>query len=65
MTTKYNTGDAVMIPAFIRSARSVDGVIVYDVETNRWDGVREDEIEPASRISSKALMELVDQIPRY
>lgn len=32
MTTKYNTGDPVLIPATIRSAKQSDAGIVYEVD---------------------------------
>ena len=44
MQTKYNTGQAVLIPATIRSAREIDGQIIYDVEANTWDGIPEEAI---------------------
>lgn len=43
METKYATGQAVLIPAIIRSAREVNGVIVYDVEYDSYN-IREDDI---------------------
>lgn len=44
MVTKYTTGQAVLIPAIIRSASERNGVIVYDVDANTWDGIPEDAI---------------------
>lgn len=44
MQTKYNTGQAILIPATIRSAREIDGQIIYDVEANTWDGIPEEAI---------------------
>ena len=44
MVTKYTTGQAVMIPATIRSAEEINGQIVYQVETNHWNGIPEDQI---------------------
>ena len=60
MITKYQTGQAVKIPGFIRSAREENGVVIYDVEPTAWEGIREDEIEPSgdniSREAVKALL---------
>lgn len=44
MVTKYTTGQAVMIPATIRSAEEINGQIIYHVETNDWEGIPEDQI---------------------
>ena len=44
MQTKYNTGQAILIPATIRSAREIDGQIIYDVDANTWDGIPENAI---------------------
>lgn len=44
MITKYNTGQAILIPATIRSASEVNGKIVYQVDANTWDGIPEDAI---------------------
>ena len=34
MTTKYNTGDVVMVPATIRGAMNEGDKVVYEVETD-------------------------------
>lgn len=44
MQTKYNTGQAILIPATIRSAREIDGQIIYDVDANTWEGIPENAI---------------------
>ena len=44
MVTKYNTGDSVLIPATISSAEEQNGVIIYHVEAELWNGVPEDAI---------------------
>ena len=44
MQTKYNTGQAILIPATIKSAREIDGQIIYDVAANTWDGIPENAI---------------------
>lgn len=44
MNTKYNTGQAVLIPATISTAEQIDGKIVYHVEANTWEGIPEDAI---------------------
>ena len=37
MVTKYNSGDVVLIPATILSARERDGQISYEVDAKSWD----------------------------
>ena len=53
MFTKYNTGQAVLIPAVIRSAREQNGEIVYDVEYESWMGVPESDIIVDDKVSAK------------
>ena len=63
MQTKFSTGQAILIPAVIRSARELNGQIVYDIDADIWDGVPEDAIvidnEAAARAAyDKALTEM-------
>ena len=44
MVTRYNTGDAVLIPATITSAEERDSQIIYKVDANIWDGIPENAI---------------------
>ena len=44
MQTKYNTGQAILIPATIRSAEEINGQIVYKVDADTWEGIPEDAI---------------------
>ena len=44
MNTKYTTGQAVLIPATIRSAEEINGQIIYRVDANVWDGIPENAI---------------------
>ena len=45
MQTKYTTGQAILVPATIRSAEERNGEIIYHVDTDDlWDGVPEDAI---------------------
>jgi hypothetical protein len=44
MNSKYTTGQAVLIPATIESVREENGVIVYEVRANTWQGIPEDAI---------------------
>lgn len=37
MQTKFNTGDPVLIPATIRSAKQSDAGIVYEVNGEMWE----------------------------
>lgn len=53
MTTKYTTGQAVLIPAVIRSASEENGVVKYQVDTGDiWDGITEDKITEAPEASA-------------
>jgi hypothetical protein len=44
MNTKYNTGQAVLIPATISTVEQINGKIVYHVEADTWNGIPEDVI---------------------
>lgn len=44
MVTRFNTGDNILIPATIKSAREENGVVIYEVDANLWDGIPEDQI---------------------
>ena len=44
MNTKYTTGQAVLIPATIRSAEEIDGQIIYHVDADTWAGIPENAI---------------------
>lgn len=44
MQTRYNTGQAILIPATIRSAREENGQIIYEVDAEIWNGIPEDAI---------------------
>ncbi len=44
MNTKYNTGQAILIPATISTAEQIDGKIVYHVDADTWNGIPEDAI---------------------
>ena len=44
MITKYTTGQAVLVPATIESAREENGVIIYEVRGNFYGGIPEDAI---------------------
>lgn len=44
MNTKYTTGQAVLIPAVIDSAREENGTIIYSVNVDSWRGIPEDAI---------------------
>ena len=44
MVTRYNTGDAVLIPAKIKSAEEINNQIIYRVEANIWEGIPENAI---------------------
>ena len=54
MNTKYTTGQAILIPATIESAREENGVIIYDVRANTWEGIPEDAIMIDQDVAAKA-----------
>ena len=56
MVTKYNTGQAVLIPATIRSAEEINGKIIYRVEAETWEGIPEDAIIVNNDADSQAAM---------
>lgn len=57
MQTKYNTGQAILIPATIRSAREINGQIIYDVDANTWEGIPEDAIIVNENAESQRAMQ--------
>ncbi|MBR2554170.1 MAG: hypothetical protein IKE94_04830 [Aeriscardovia sp.] len=54
MQTKYTTGQAVLIPATITSAREENGTIIYDVESRHWEGVPENAIVIDNEAAARA-----------
>lgn len=44
MVAKYTTGQAILIPAKIRSAEERDGKIIYQVDAELWEGIPEDAV---------------------
>ena len=56
MVTRYNTGQAVLIPATIRSAEEVNGKIIYRVDANTWDDIPEEAIVVNNDADSQAAM---------
>ena len=65
MQTKYSTGQRVLVPAVIRSAREDNGVIIYDVDTEAtWQGVREDAVIVDNRAASAQFKETMEDISR-
>ena len=63
MTTKYNTGDQVMIPATIRSASQDDAGVVYEVEVEAWR-VPEAYIQPDNRAIGTSMRAFAEAMPR-
>ena len=60
MVTKYNTGDAVLIPATIRSAEEINNQIVYH---DTWNGIPEDAIVVNENAEAqRAMQAFVSQI---
>lgn len=54
MQTKFTTGQAILIPAVIRSAREINGKIIYEVDVNTWEGIPEDAIIVDNEASARA-----------
>ena len=54
MQSKYTTGQAILIPATIRSAKEINGKIIYEVDADTWDGVPEDAIIVDNEASARA-----------
>lgn len=52
MQTKYNTGDKVMVPATIRSAREENGKVTYEIDGDFWGGIPEEQIIIDERASA-------------
>lgn len=58
MVTKYNTGDAILIPATIRSAEEINGQIIYHVEADIWNGIPENAIVVNENAEAQRAMEI-------
>ena len=54
MNTKYTTGQAVLVPATIESAREENGFIIYEVRGNFYEGIPEDAIIVDQAAGAKA-----------
>lgn len=54
MQTKFTTGQTILIPAVIRSAREENGKIIYEVSADYWDGVPEENVVIDNEASSRA-----------
>lgn len=57
MVTKYNTGDAVLIPATIRSAEEINGQIFYHVDADTWGVIHEDAVVVNDNTASQRAMQ--------
>ena len=57
MVTKYNTGDAILIPATVRSAEEINGQIIYHVDADTWGGIPEDAIIVNENAESQRAMQ--------
>lgn len=53
MITKYTTGQNVLIPATIRSAREENGKVIYEIERDYWNGIPEDSIVINNQVSAE------------
>lgn len=63
MITKYNTGQAVLIPATIRSAEERNGQIIYRVDAEIWDGIPENSvIVDENAEAQKAMQTFMDSL---
>ena len=61
MQTKFNTGDPVMVPGTIVSARQKDGGIVYEVETS-WN-IPENYIQEDDRGFGASMRAFAESLP--
>lgn len=57
MVTRFNTGDNILIPATIRSAREENGVVIYEVDAYLWEGIPEDQIVVNEAAASRRVVE--------
>jgi len=64
MTTKYNTGDVVMVPATIRGAMTDGDKVVYEVETE-WKVPEEYVEENRTAVMYEAFKTLNRELMRY
>lgn len=63
MQTKYNTGQAILIPATIRSAAEINGQIIYRVDADTYEGIPEDAIIVNENAESqKAMQTFMDSL---
>ena len=63
MQTKYNTGQAILIPATIRSAEEINGQIIYRVDADTYEGIPEDAIIVNENAESqKAMQTFMDSL---
>jgi len=53
MITKYTTGQNVLIPATIRSAREENGKVIYEIDGDYWNGIPEDSIVINNQVSAE------------
>lgn len=53
MITKYTTGQNVLIPATIRSAREENGKVIYEIDNDYWNGIPEDSIVINNQVSAE------------
>ena len=53
MITKYTTGQNVLIPARIRSAREENGKVIYEIDGDYWNGIPEDSIVINDQVSAE------------
>ena len=63
MQTKFNTGDPVLIPATIQSARQRDAGIVYKVDAETWE-VPEGLIQEDRNAIGPSLKAFAEAMPR-
>lgn len=53
MITKYTTGQNVLIPATIRSAREENGKVIYEIDHDYWNVIPEDSIVINNQVSAE------------
>lgn len=66
MITKYTTGQNVLIPATIRSAREENGKVIYEIDNDYWNGIPEDSIVINNQVSAEvAFNRAMEDLARY
>lgn len=63
MQTKFNTGDQVLVPATIRSAKTGDAGVTYEVDVDGW-AIPEAYIQPDTMALGASMRAFAEAMPR-